>query len=44
VKNEKLLTDEMPPFDGIGANEFIVGVTTIWWISFPLSTRPTPGN
>jgi hypothetical protein len=27
VKNEKLLTDEMPPFDGIGANEFIVGVT-----------------
>ncbi len=27
VKSEKLLTDEMPPFDGIGANEFIVGVT-----------------
>ena len=27
VKNEKLPTDEMPPFDGIGANEFIVGVT-----------------
>ncbi len=27
VKNEKLLTDEMPPFDGIGANEYIVGVT-----------------
>ncbi len=27
IKNEKLLTDEMPPFDGIGANEYIVGVT-----------------
>src|SRR6266481_629436 len=27
LKNEKLLTDEIPPFDGIGANEFIVGVT-----------------
>lgn len=27
LKQEKLLTDEIPPFDGIGANEFIVGVT-----------------
>jgi hypothetical protein len=27
VKQEKLLTEEIPPFDGIGANEFIVGVT-----------------
>ena len=27
LKQEKLLTDEMPPFDGIGANEYIVGVT-----------------
>ncbi len=27
VKTEKLLTDEIPPFDGIGANEYIVGVT-----------------
>ena len=27
VKQEKLPTDEMPPFDGIGANEYIVGVT-----------------
>ncbi|MDQ6705092.1 MAG: CehA/McbA family metallohydrolase, partial [Acidobacteriota bacterium] len=27
VKKEKLLTDEMPPFDGIGANEYIVTVT-----------------
>jgi len=27
LKKEKLPTDEIPPFDGIGANEFIVGVT-----------------
>ncbi|HWB99207.1 MAG TPA: CehA/McbA family metallohydrolase [Bryobacteraceae bacterium] len=27
LKQEKLLTDELPPFDGIGANEFIVSVT-----------------
>ncbi len=27
VTKEKLPTDEMPPFDGIGANEYIVGVT-----------------
>ena len=27
LKEEKLPTDEIPPFDGIGANEFIVGVT-----------------
>ena len=27
VKKEALPTEEMPPFDGIGANEFIVGVT-----------------
>jgi hypothetical protein len=27
VKSEKLLTDEIPPFDGIGANEYIVSVT-----------------
>jgi hypothetical protein len=27
LKNEKLPTEEIPPFDGIGANEFIVGVT-----------------
>jgi hypothetical protein len=27
VKNEKLLSDEIPPFDGIGANEYIVSVT-----------------
>ncbi len=27
LKQEKLLTDEIPPFDGIGANEFIVSVT-----------------
>ena len=27
LKKEKLPTDEMPPFDGIGANEYIVGVT-----------------
>ena len=27
LKEEKLPTDEIPPFDGIGANEYIVGVT-----------------
>ncbi len=27
LKSEKLLTDEIPPFDGIGANEYIVSVT-----------------
>ncbi len=27
IKEEKLLSDEMPPFDGIGANEYIVSVT-----------------
>lgn len=27
LKQEKLLTDEVPPFDGIGANEYIVSVT-----------------
>jgi hypothetical protein len=27
LTKEKLPTDEMPPFDGIGANEYIVGVT-----------------
>lgn len=27
LKEEKLPSDELPPFDGIGANEFIVGVT-----------------
>ncbi len=27
IKEEKVLSYEMPPFDGIGANEFIVGVT-----------------
>jgi hypothetical protein len=27
VKKEALPTDEIPPFDGIGANEFVVGVT-----------------
>ena len=27
IKQEALPTDEMPPFDGIGANEFIVSVT-----------------
>ncbi|MEO8662636.1 MAG: CehA/McbA family metallohydrolase [Bryobacteraceae bacterium] len=27
LKNEALPTDEIPPFDGIGANEYIVGVT-----------------
>ena len=27
LKKETLPTDEMPPFDGIGANEYIVGVT-----------------
>ncbi len=27
LKQEKLPTEEMPPFDGIGANEFIVSVT-----------------
>ena len=27
LKNEKLPSDEIPPFDGIGANEFIVSVT-----------------
>lgn len=27
LKDPKLPTQEMPPFDGIGANEFIVGVT-----------------
>lgn len=27
IKEEKLLSYEMPPFDGIGANEFIVSVT-----------------
>ncbi len=27
VKQEKLPTEEIPPFDGIGANEYIVGVT-----------------
>jgi hypothetical protein len=27
VKEEKLLSYEMPPFDGIGANEFVVSVT-----------------
>jgi hypothetical protein len=27
LQKEKLPSDEMPPFDGIGANEYIVGVT-----------------
>ncbi|HZT33905.1 MAG TPA: CehA/McbA family metallohydrolase [Bryobacteraceae bacterium] len=27
LRQEKLLTDELPPFDGIGANEYIVSVT-----------------
>jgi hypothetical protein len=27
VKTDQLPTDEMPPFDGIGANEYVVGVT-----------------
>jgi len=27
LQKEKLLTDELPPFDGIGANEYIVSVT-----------------
>ena len=27
LKSDKLPTDEIPPFDGIGANEYIVGVT-----------------
>jgi hypothetical protein len=27
LKTEKLVSDEMPPFDGIGANEYIVSVT-----------------
>jgi hypothetical protein len=27
IKDEKLPTDEIPPFDGIGANEYIVSVT-----------------
>jgi hypothetical protein len=27
LKGDKLPTDEIPPFDGIGANEYIVGVT-----------------
>jgi hypothetical protein len=27
IKKEALPTDEMPPFDGIGANEYVVGVT-----------------
>src|SRR6185436_12146812 len=27
LKEEKVLSYEMPAFDGIGANEFIVGVT-----------------
>jgi len=27
VKDARLLTDELPPFDGIGANEYIVSVT-----------------
>ena len=27
LKTDKLPTDEIPPFDGIGANEYIVGVT-----------------
>ncbi|HLY63101.1 MAG TPA: CehA/McbA family metallohydrolase [Terriglobia bacterium] len=27
IKEEKLPTDEVPPFDGIGANEYIVSVT-----------------
>jgi hypothetical protein len=27
VKQPKLLTDELPPFDGIGANEYVVTVT-----------------
>lgn len=27
IKEEKLPTDEIPPFDGIGANEYIVSVT-----------------
>jgi hypothetical protein len=27
VKEAKLLTDELPPFDGIGANEYVVTVT-----------------
>ena len=27
LKQEKLMTDEIPPYDGIGANEFIVSVT-----------------
>src|SRR5581483_465556 len=40
LKQEKLPTDELPPFDGIGANEFIVGVTQnlvdfIWTVDTP---------
>lgn len=40
IKDDKLPTYEMPPFDGIGANEFIVSVT-MGLIDF-ISTVDTP--
>jgi len=40
IKKESLLTDEMPPFDGIGANEYIVSVTE--GITDFMSTVDTP--
>ncbi|MBL8229055.1 MAG: CehA/McbA family metallohydrolase [Bryobacterales bacterium] len=42
IKDDKLPTYEMPPFDGIGANEFIVSVT-LGLIDF-ISTVDTPYN
>lgn len=40
LKEEKLPTDEIPPFDGIGANEYIVSVTQ--GLTDFISTMDTP--
>ncbi len=40
LKEEKLPTDEIPPFDGIGANEYIVSVTQD--VTDFISTMDTP--
>ena len=45
ASSEQLPNYEMPPFDGIGANEYIVDVDARRWsISSPRSTRRTSGS
>ena len=44
VAGDKLPTYDMPPFDGIGANEYIVDVTTTLAISSPRSIRRPSGS